>query len=236
MDILKPSSVAIGVDLGARIDPSAICVVEHVGELFKVRHIERLPLGTSYRGVAARVGELYRKTAARLYTQQARADFAAGGFLRAPYMDPPPTVTQHTLARERIVILADATGGGIPATEIMREHPDLDGARLIGVFITSGERCSVTPHVREGSVGKAHLVGRLQSLLQPPARIEWPAGSEVEALREELRDYEIRVNDADAKLTAGVFKTGKHDDLATALGLACLLEQTTYRSGSTRYA
>lgn len=232
----KPSAVTFGVDLGARIDPSVVCVVEHVDGLYKVRHIERLAIGTSYRDVAARVGWLYRRTAARLQAEQEVADYRAGGFLRARYMDPPVEVAERALARDRITILADATGGGIPAVEIMREHPDLEGARIIGVFITSSERCTVTPHVREGSVGKAHLVGRLQSLLQPPARIEWPAGSEVAALRDELRDYEIRVSQADAKLTAGVFKTGKHDDMATALGLACLLECPAYESGSLRYA
>jgi hypothetical protein len=39
----------------------------------------------------------------------------------------------------------------------------------------------------------------------------------------ELRVYEVRVSE-DAKLSAGAFKTGMHDDMATALGLACLFD------------
>ena len=42
--------------------------------------------------------------------------------------------------------------------------------------------------------------------------------AEAEALRRELVNYELRV-DAQARETFGAFKTGTHDDLATALWL-----------------
>jgi hypothetical protein len=45
--------------------------------------------------------------------------------------------------------------------------------------------------------------------------------SEARALARELLDYEIRVSDH-ASVLAGAFKTGAHDDLVTALGLAVL--------------
>jgi hypothetical protein len=73
---MYPAYYAIGVDLGQRQDHSAIAVVEHrrvlTGEWNRVtweretkvtrsvRHLERVPLGTSYEEVAERVGRLAR--------------------------------------------------------------------------------------------------------------------------------------------------------------------------------
>src|SRR5207237_4236167 len=70
-----------------------------------------------------------------------------------------------------------------------------------------------------GVLAKAFLVSRLQSLLQAE-RVHGPDTAEMKATIEELRVYEIKVSD-DGKDTYGAV-IGKHDDLATALGLACL--------------
>ena len=66
--------VTVGVDLGQRRDPTAIAVVEteprerderrEVHHL--ARHLERLPLGTSYPDVAARVAEVCARLAERV--------------------------------------------------------------------------------------------------------------------------------------------------------------------------
>jgi hypothetical protein len=63
----------MGLDLGQRRDPSAIAVVERIdlakaysGSAFhslRVRHLERVPLGTPYPGVVARVREITRNIA-----------------------------------------------------------------------------------------------------------------------------------------------------------------------------
>ena len=63
----------MGLDLGQRRDPSAIAVVERMdlaraysGSPFhslRVRHLERVPLGTPYPGVVARVREITRNIA-----------------------------------------------------------------------------------------------------------------------------------------------------------------------------
>jgi len=51
-----------------------------------------------------------------------------------------------------------------------------------------------------------------------------PEGNDrTRALAEELLTYEVRVSES-ANLQAGAFKTGTHDDMATALGLACLYD------------
>ncbi|WP_210419153.1 hypothetical protein [Bradyrhizobium sp. NAS80.1] len=48
----------IGCDLGQSNDPTALAVVQRAGEHFRCGHLERLPLGTSYPAVVARVGAL----------------------------------------------------------------------------------------------------------------------------------------------------------------------------------
>jgi hypothetical protein len=51
----------LGVDLGQRHDPTAIAVVERMDQSsLRVRHLERVPLGTPYPGVVARVREIAR--------------------------------------------------------------------------------------------------------------------------------------------------------------------------------
>lgn len=65
--------VTIGVDLGQRRDPTALAVVEREprGEAIHhaVRHLERLPLGTPYPRVAARVAEVARGVEQRTRTR-----------------------------------------------------------------------------------------------------------------------------------------------------------------------
>ena len=48
----------IGVDLGQSNDPTAIAVVEQVGEQFRCGHLERVPLGTPYPLIVGRVAAL----------------------------------------------------------------------------------------------------------------------------------------------------------------------------------
>jgi hypothetical protein len=50
----------LGLDLGQRHDPTAIAVVEKITNQMRVRHLERVPLGTPYPGVVDRVREITR--------------------------------------------------------------------------------------------------------------------------------------------------------------------------------
>jgi hypothetical protein len=79
-----------------------------------------------------------------------------------------------------------------------------------------------------GRLGKALLVSRLQVLFDERLT-DLPKGDpEAEAMARELRDYEIHV-EPNANELYGAFKVGSHDDLVTALGLACLEDPTLYR-------
>lgn len=211
--------VCVGIDVGQLHDPTAISVAEAIqtptgkhrwikrvpahidkrGQFhearevdplmateYMIRHIERLPLGTSYPDVAIKIADL---------------------------------LCNQVFARRRVQILIDVTGVGRPVYEDLKlEVQRREQTRKViikPITFTHGEKYTATT----GMLGKAYLVSRLQSLLQA-GRVHAPNTKEVQATIEELKVYEIKVNQ-DGKDTYGAI-TGRHDDLATALGLSCL--------------
>lgn len=184
-------AVTIGVDIGQRVDPTAICVAEvedrvNAAERYEahylIRHLERLPLGTNYPAVAKRTAAICASLLERLHST--------------------PT------------LYIDATGVGQPIVDVLRDAKVR--ADLKAVYFTHGDRR--TEENGEIKLGKAWLVSRLQALLQCE-RLHLPNTAEAKALAQELLDYEIRI-DQDANDKYGAFKVGTHDDLVTALGLA----------------
>lgn len=117
---------------------------------------------------------------------------------------------------ERPTVYVDAMGVGQPIVDLLRERVPYG---VVPVYFTSGDQRTETRDggYRRVSLGKAHLISRLQSLLQC-RRLHLPRTREAEVLTEELLDYEIRV-DKNAHGRYGAFKVGTHDDLVTALGL-----------------
>lgn len=226
--------VNVGIDIGQVQDPAAICVCEvaqvptgkhrtitpvpahrdksgqwilpkyadpvMVSE-YTVRHIARVPLGTSYPDLAVLIADL----------------------LCSPLLE-------HRSVR----VLLDITGVGRPVYQELKAEIEIrkDGIWLAdGSFLQKGKKWNVRMvpltfvhgdqyNRKTGSLGKAYLVSRLQSLLQS-GRIHAPKTPEVIATLDELRVYEIKI-DQNGKDTYGAFKTGAHDDLATSLGLGCL--------------
>lgn len=190
--------VGIGADVGKLRDPSAVAVAERQdrdGEShYVVRHLERLPLGTPYPDVAARLHEIVRGVEAQSHA--------------------------HSLMhgrRFRIELTIDATGIGLALADLLHER----GLRPVACFFTGTDQ---RVERADGSirVGKLWLVNRLQVLLQAK-RLHLPTGPESQALAHELMNYEIRVNDK-AHAQMGAFRDGTHDDLVTALMLAVGVE------------
>ena len=204
-------SATIGVDVGQRVDPSAIAVVETEPrdgpprlhqpawgladapprvvsheDHFVCRYLERVPPATSYPDVAARVAAVARAVAVR--------------------------------TRQQPTLYVDATGVGTPLVDILKRADVRCPIRA--VYFTHGDRR--TEDGGEVRLGKAWLVSRLQALLQTQ-RLHLPRTPEAEILAKELLDYEIKVSE-DANDRYGAFKVGTHDDLVTALGLAVLEE------------
>lgn len=186
------NSVLMGVDIGQKRDPTAICVVEveereegkdELKNHFLVRHLESLPLGTPYPGIAAKVSKL-----------------AMGIEWRTD---------------RRAELFVDATGIGQPIVDFLRQETSGLGS-ITPIYFTHGDQ-----RTREGGqvrLGKAYLVSRLQMLLQT-GRLHLPRTPESECLAQELLDYEIQVSE-DANDRYGAFRVGSRDDLVTALGLA----------------
>jgi hypothetical protein len=235
----QPHALSIGVDVGQKADPTAYCVAAHLqraalpaflsdrpedaelrrvaqamrdrGELpahgptetiFEVRELRRLPLHMTYPDMAAAIAAMTRAVA-----------------LRSPLVP-------------RLYL--DATGVGTAFLDLLRAlHPP---AVIVPVYFTHGDRLAWR---REGqrpalnrrdtrplilSLGKAWLVTRLQALFEGRRVRLSAANPEAAAVRQELLDYEIRPGTVDND-KYGAFRTGAHDDLVTALGLATLTEQ-----------
>ncbi len=190
--------VRIGIDIGQKVDPTAIAVVELQerpdADHWVVRFMERLPLNTPYPAIAQRL-----------------ATIITGVEDTVPYF----TREEGRLITPRLEleIYVDATGVGLPVVDALNEY----GLAVVPVYFTHGDRRSVV----DGQVllGKAWLVSRLKVLFQQ-GRIHLPAHHpDAEAMARELQDYEIRVSE-DANDRYGAFAVGAHDDLVTALGLA----------------
>ena len=204
--------VLIGVDIGQRVDPSAIAGVERQDrggeDHYVARHLERLPLGTSSPTVAERVAAIVAAVQGRVERRR-----VVEPVYEDPYWQTPSrTVVREQVVRPHVTLYLDATGLGQPVVDLLK----VAGVRPVGCYFTHGDRRAV-----EGSeirIGKAWLVSRLQVLLQT-GRLHLPHTAEAQVLAKELQDYEIRV-DQDANDKYGAFKVGSHDDLVTALGLA----------------
>jgi len=109
----------------------------------------------------------------------------------------------------------NATGLGQPVIDLFRG--EIREVRHIQpVYFNHGDQRREED--RKIYLGKAHLVSRLQVLLQS-GRLHLPSSPEAEQLAQELRDYEIEVRE-DANDRYGAFRVGTQDDLVTALGLA----------------
>jgi hypothetical protein len=75
----SPLRYIVGVDLGQASDPTAVCVLEAYAEredpaepmknYFDVRHLMRLPLGTSYPAIVADVGVMLQREPLRNATE-----------------------------------------------------------------------------------------------------------------------------------------------------------------------
>lgn len=193
----------IGIDIGQKRDPTAICVAEvdrrRIEEdpnakgrkeaHYLVRYLQRLALGISYPMIADRLSEICQRVAEQ-----------SG---RSP------------------VIYVDATGVGAPVVDALRSIVS-SKSRLWAVHISHGDQRKEERSERRVTLGKALLVSRLQVLLQYK-RLHLPDTAEARALAQELLDYEIRVDD-NAHERFGAFRVGTHDDLVTALGLAAQKE------------
>lgn len=222
------SVIVIGADIGKTTDPTAIVVCEY--QTVEITQAG-VPIDTTglrdFLNIATGLEEPPLMDTRYVVRALQRLE------LGTPY----PAVARRINAicnamRNRggeVYLAVDATGVGGPVVDIVRDelHPDV---HLTAVTITGGDKCPGSPLQRsEIRMAKVWMVSRLQALLQT-RRIVMPKTPEAEGLAEELIDFEIKVS-KDGQDEMGAFKTGKHDDLVTALGLSVLgdcHQQVTY--------
>ncbi|MCH9647752.1 MAG: hypothetical protein K0U98_05900 [Deltaproteobacteria bacterium] len=168
-------AVVIGVELGQQKKPSALCVAgaerrwvpdkEEKETHFLIRHLERLPLGSSFPEVASRLDEVARGAARHSTSEKP-----------LPGWGPPRTYV-------------NATGLGEAVIEVLRGP----STEILAVYFNHGDR-RLEESRTEVKLGKAYLVARLQALLQT-RQLHLPNTAEAETLAKELLDYEIRVTE-----------------------------------------
>ncbi len=212
--------VAVGVDVGQIHDNTAISVVEveriHTG---KYRYSDMIP---------AHFDESGMWVAAHDADPVLVSDYTVRTIRRLPLGTSYPDVALHiaemlcnpVFAQRNVRVLIDVTGVGRPVYEDVQKEialrKETRHVLLKPITFSHGEKYNKNT----GVLAKAFLVSRLQSLLQG-GRVHAPDTAEVKATLEELKVYEIKITD-DGKDSYGAFQVGKHDDLATALGLSVL--------------
>lgn len=219
VDQLNP--VCVGIDIGQISDPTAICVTE-LQQIHTGKYSFADPPQPAYFDLQAK-----QFVPARDADPIMRSEYFIRNIQRLPLGMSYPDVSQYIadmlcnviFAKRKVQVLIDVTGVGRPVYDDLRRaisfRPEAKNVRVSPINFVHGEKYNRTT----GSLGKAYLVSRLQSLLQGK-RVHAPNTPEVGATLEELRVYEIKV-DQDGKDTYGA-SIGKHDDLATAMALSCL--------------
>lgn len=160
------------------------------------RLLQRLPLGTSYPAVAARIAQVIATLNRRYPDQTPRLTVDATGVGR-PIMD---MVSSH-LEQANVTLVAMTFATGDAYRPLLHQRTVWQEMRL----------------------GKGYLVSRLQALLQT-RRLELADSETTRTLTRELLDYNMRIGQ-DGHNEMGAMRVGSHDDIVTALALAVLEEE-----------
>jgi hypothetical protein len=181
--------------LGKRYDPSTVAVVEvqsAPSELthYYVKHLKRFTLRMLYTDVARQLARIDEQLKAHAKRQKKVAE---------------------------ITFVLDATGVGESVAELVEK--EMPVADIYKVYITGGIDTNVDYSVREVRLPKSQMVSTLVALFDSKRIFLSKRGREIDAMIEELQNYEIHVSEKGAD-QFGAFKTGSHDDLVTALALA----------------
>jgi hypothetical protein len=121
-----------------------------------------------------------------------------------------------------IYIVVDEGGVGTAVTDQVVEL--IPGADIYRVTLTGGIRPNWSD-ARNVSLPKPQMASTLIALME--ARRLWVADgmkTQLEELKEELLNYERKITDAGHD-QYGAMKTGKHDDIASAIGLAAWIAE-----------
>lgn len=171
-------SFRIGVDIGQRVDHSALCLTEDMPEKVVVKLLVKYPLGTPYKMLVETVANMVRSV-------EKQGDVVS--------------------------FIVDATGVGAAPTQMFQEAiPEV----TVRPFIFSNK----TKRELIGKVKVLHSFGRLKFATRRGDEIY---NHTLHELIGEMKQLQAKIlKDEGDKAEVEIFKTGKHDDLFTALALA----------------
>jgi hypothetical protein len=172
--------IVVGCDLGQRVDPSAVVVTE-VAEVDTGREREERTFADGSSLILPVIETVYRVR----YVERLplRTSFRNVGRRLAEIV----RNLEERIERPDITVVADRTGLGIAAVEILREEL---GSRtpITGAIVTVGDQAHGTLGSFEARIPKAALTSRVQALLDDE-RIEFPDSPQAEPLAEELKSF-----------------------------------------------
>jgi hypothetical protein len=213
----------IGYDVGQVRDPSALVVAEAVPTPSgRVAHVSPCDAGSSVPRGSGFCNALCRDEVIDVFRVHDLGRLPLGARYPRQVEAVREVIARLNVRKVTPYLFVDCTGVGRPVVDLLREGLDGADCCLSAVTLTGGMNLRPTnignPEV---SVGKELLVSRLQVLLDRE-RILLPDDKESRALVRELQDFELRASASG--ITSGAFRTGSHDDLAVALGLAVLFD------------
>jgi hypothetical protein len=196
----------VGVDLGLQADPSAVSIIERIEGVVDLNSESERHGG---------YGTIPQQRALRYECR-----YLSRLPLKLPYPDQVARVAElmaRTPLRDAVPpaeLLVDATGVGLPVAQQFERA----GLRPIKVLITGSEdQASFTNGAWH--VGKALLVSTLDALLHNGELVFAKALPMAPAMETELKDFRRFVSAAGR--SSWEARSGAHDDLVLATGLAC---------------
>lgn len=183
----------VGVDIGQLADPTAISVARYRRGEAEVRFLERLPLQTRYPDVARRVANVVHNLKQALYQERS-----------------------STIPVD-IVVLVDVTGIGRATFDMLKEELPRN-LSVLAVTLTAGT--AITRKGDEWHVPKQDLVDNLRRYVEEGRLQVAQTSTELRALQSEMRTFSGQKT-SPATTTTGA-RSGAHDDLVIAVGLALL--------------
>ncbi len=212
---LPKPHISVGIDVGKMHDPTTIVVSEATQRFsgrWQHKPEEFFPKYTPAQDIPILETLFQVRFVSRI---PLGTDYPVVALMLAHLLDNPQ------LRGRRRVVRIDITGVGRPVYDMLvaeiKRMPERKLIQCQPITFRYGDQYNA----KTGVLGKAFGVSRAQALIQR-SLIKVPAGqAEVLAMLEELKIYKIKV-EKDGMDKYGAFETGKHDDLATALILACL--------------
>lgn len=204
----------VGLDFGQAADYTAIAILQPVAiptGLYHpngkpktypechVRHLDRFELRTPYPDIVDSV--------TRLVGTLEKMEQSSG----VVELGTPGEWTMRVIGSDYCIV-ADATGVGKPVIDLLRRAQ----LNTVSVTITGGQKVSQDAGF---NVPKRDLITAVQVLLQQ-GRLKFAEGlPHVSTLIKELVAMQVKIS-TDAHDSYGVWREGKHDDLALAVAMA----------------